>query len=176
MSILTVSEKRNISDDNSMTFKERQKDLEAQDIAQKKALQREKNSSFKRWSQYNLEHTKELMWLARKHGVALAMLYFLVDQMNDYNAVMCSYQVLQEVLEISKSSVIRNLNVLKTQGFIAILKSGTSNVYTVNDNVYWKSWGNKKKYSKFPANVILAATEQDVRLSINKHKEITLKE
>ena len=72
---------------------------------------------------------------------------------------MCSYTVLQEALDLSKPTITRAIRTLKELGFIAIYKSGTSNVYTVNDNVFWKSWGNKKRYSKFPANVILAESE-----------------
>ena len=44
------------------------------------------------------------MWLALKHPKAHAILLFLVDQMDNYNAVMCSYQVIQEVLGISRAN------------------------------------------------------------------------
>jgi hypothetical protein len=94
---------------------------------------------------------------------------------------MCSYQVLQELLKISKDKVRRSIKVLKDNGFIAILKSGSSNVYAINDNIYWKSWGNNKKYSKFPANVVLSLSEQEKEyqvsfadIKIEKHKEIDL--
>ncbi|GAA6270710.1 hypothetical protein F130042H8_37710 [Enterocloster alcoholdehydrogenati] len=62
---------------------------------------------------------------------------------------------------MSYATVARNLKLLRDKGFITILKSGNSNVYAINDSVYWKSWGDKKQYSKFPANVILALSEQD---------------
>jgi len=70
-------------------------------------------------------------------------------------------------------------DLLKENGYIAILKSGTSNIYAINDSVYWKSWGNKKQYSKFPANILLALSEQEeslqTKLETVKHKEITTK-
>lgn len=171
---ISVGETRNILDPNSMTFEERERDLEAQARAKEKALQREKNSPFSNWAQLNLIHSKELRSLAMKNPIAHGILYFLVEQMDNYNAVMCSYQVLQDVLEISSATVARNIKTLKEKGFIAVLKSGTSNVYTVNHDVFWKSWGNKKQYSKFPANVILSATEQEqaVQLKIEKFKAV----
>lgn len=182
MSTVTVSEKRNIFDPNSLTFDERAKELERQEIAEKEALNRKKSSPFSRWTQYNNEHTKEMMWLALKHPKAHAILLFLVDQMDNFNAVMCSYQVLQEVLEVSKDTVRLNIKVLKDNGYIAVLKSGTSNVYAINDSVYCKSWGNRKQYSKFPANVVLALSEQEKEYQISfadigaeRHKEITIK-
>jgi len=178
---MIVEKNKDIFNPNSMSFDERQKQLEEEEKKEQERLKREKNSPFSRWTQYNNEHTKELMWLTLKHPKAQAMLLFLVDQMDTYNSVMCSYQVLQEVLNISKDTVRKNVKILKDMGFIAILKSGTSNVYTINDSIYWKSWGNKKKYSKFPANVVLALSEQEEDyqiklddLEVIKHKEIEI--
>lgn len=176
--IVLISSENNILDRNSMTFDEREAELKKQEEIEK----REKNSPFSRWTQYNNEHTKEMMWLALKHPKAHAILLFLVDQMDNYNAVMCSYKVLQEVLEVSKDTIRLNIKILKDNGYIAVLKSGTSNVYAINDSVYWKSWGNKKQYSKFPANIVLALTEQEEaiqnmhkKLEVVKHKEIKSK-
>lgn len=183
MATISVSKTRDITNPNSVTFEERAKDLEAKEKSEAEARKRAKSSPFSRWTQYNNEHTKELMWLALKHPKAHAILLFLVDQMDEYNAVMCSYQVLQEVLEISKATVQRNIHILRENGYVAVLKSGTSNVYAVNDSVYWKSWGNNKRYSKFPANVVLAMSEQEKEyqlsfeeLNIEKHKEVKVKE
>ena len=108
-----------------------------------------------------------MMWLQINHPKASAILSFLVNEMDNYNAVMCSYQVLQEVLKVSKDTIRKCIKVLKENGYIAILKSGTSNVYTVNDSIYWKSWGNNLKYSKFPANVVLALSEQEKQYQIS---------
>ena len=183
MSTIVVSEKRDVMNPCSVSFEERERQLEKQAKAEADARKRDKNSPFTRWTQFNLEHTKELMWLAIKHPKAHAILYFLVDQMDEHNAVMCSSKVLEEVLGISRQTISKNITLLKENGFIAVLKSGSSNVYTINDKVYWKSWGNKKKYSKFPANVVLSMSEQDEEtqiqikdLSFSKIKEVTTKE
>jgi DNA-binding transcriptional ArsR family regulator len=177
MSALTVSNDRNILDPNSRSFDERANELEAVDKLEAEALKRIKNSPFSRWTQYNNERTKEMMWLALKHPKAHAILLFLVDQMDDKNAVMCSYKVLEEVLDVGHATIARNIKVLKDNGYLAVLKSGTSNVYAINDTVFWKSWGNNKQYSKFPANVILSLSEQEkqIQLSVTKHKEVTTK-
>ena len=182
MLAINVSEKRDIKNLKSFTFEERAKDLEIQEQKEKEKAKRDKNSPFSRWTQFNLEHTKELMWLTLKYPKAHAILYFLVDQMDEYNAVLCSYQVLQEVLDTSKATIQRNIKVLKDNGFISVLKSGNANVYAINDSVYWKSWGNNKKYSKFPANVVLGFSEQEqsyqisfADLETNRIKEITKK-
>lgn len=182
MSELIVTEEKNILDDNSLTFDERKNELQKVEKLETEAKKREKNSPFSRWTQFNLEHTKELMWLAVNHPKANAILYFLVDQMDDYNAVMCSTKVITEVLGISRQTVSKNISILKEAGFIAVLRSGSSNIYSINDKVYWKSWGNKRQYSKFPANVILGMSEQEEslqeeykKLGYNKIKEIKIK-
>lgn len=182
MPTITVGSERNVLDPYSMTFDERALQLQAQEKAEADARKRAKNSPFSRWTQFNNEHTKELMWLALKHPKAHAILYFLVDQMDEYNAVMCSSKVLEEVLGVSRQTVSKNVKLLKENGYIAVLKSGTSNVYAINDTVYWKSWGNNKRYSKFPANVVLTLSEQDegYQYSLDdmqtvKHKEVTKK-
>ena len=158
MGTLRVSEKLNVLDPCSVTFEERTRQIEAK---QREVRKREKNSPFSRWTQFNNEHTKDLMMLAMKYPKAHAILYFLVDQMDNYNACICSYKVMQEVLDCGQATIARNIKTLKDLGFLAILKSGNANVYTINDKVYWKSWGNNRQYSKFPANVVLAMSEQD---------------
>lgn len=182
MPTITVSDKRDVLKPYSVSFDERALQLEKQAKAEEEARKREKNSPFTRWTQFNLEHTKELMWLALKHPKAHAILYFLVDQMDEYNAVMCSTNVLEEVLGISRQTISKNITLLKENGFIAVLKSGTSNVYTINDKVYWKTYGNKHQYSKFPANVVLSMSEQDEftqmefkDLGFTKIKEVMMK-
>ena len=183
MKSVSVSEKHNLLNSDSMTFDERASQLDEQEKKEVEKRKREKNSPFGRWTQYNNEHTKEMMWLALKHPKAQAILLFLVDQMDNFNAVMCSYTVLQEVLGIGRTTASTAIKILKDNGFIAVLKSGTSNIYAINDSVYWKSWGNKKQYSKFPANVVLALSEQDkdhqisfADIGADRFKEITVKE
>ena len=161
--------------DVPISFKARSKELQLQDEQNNRQF---KNSPFKRWTQLNNEHTKELMQLALKYPKAHAILYFLVDQMDEYNAVICSTRVLEELLNVSRQTISKNIKVLKEHGFIVVLKSGLSNVYLINDKVYWKSWSNNKKYSKFPANVVLSFDEQETdykKLNCKKTKVITLK-
>ena len=156
-----VSGDRDIRNPNSLTFEEREAELEAMEISAEKKRKREQGSIYPRWTQFNLEHTNDLIQLAIKYPRAHAILYFLVDQMDEQNAVMCSSQVIEELLGVSRQTVSKNIKILKDTGFISVYKSGNSNVYAINDAVYWKTFGNRIKYSKFPANIILSINEQD---------------
>lgn len=180
---LLITEKRDITNPRVVSFQERELQLQEDKRRKEDEARREKQSPFSRWTQFNLEHTKPMMILQLKYPKAAAILTFLLDQMDEYNAVMCSYQVLQEVLEVSSETVRKSIKVLKDGGYIAVLKSGNSNVYAVNDSVYWKSWGNNRRYSKFPANVVLGMSEQgkDYQISFadletDKIKSVSLKE
>ena len=148
--------------------------------SEKEAHKQARKSTYKRWTQFNNEYTGKLIWLTMNHPKARAILDFLVDQMDNYNAVMCSYKVFQEVFGISIDKIRLSIKVLKEKGFIAVLKSGSSNVYAINDKIYWKSWSNNRKYSKFPANVILAFSEQDIeyqqKIMAEKLKEVVVPE
>ena len=152
---------------NRVSFEDREVQLEKQEKKEIQLHKQEKNSPFSRWTQFNNEHTKELMMLAVKHPKAHAILYFLVDQMDSYNACVCSTKVMEEVLGVSRQTISKNIKILKDLGFLAVLKSGNTNVYAINDKVYWKSWGNNRKYSKFPANVVLGMSEQDENYQIS---------
>ena len=77
MSTLTVSEKPNLLSNNSLSFDERALQLKSKEKAEMDAIKREKQSPFSRWTQFNNEHTKELMILAIKHPKAHAILIFL---------------------------------------------------------------------------------------------------
>jgi len=120
-----------------------------------------KKSSYQKWAQLNLDYTRELMELSMKNGLSHALLYFLVEQMDELNAVMISSKVLEEFTGKSRQTISRALKVLKDKGFIAVFKSGNSNIYAINDKIYWKSYGKNRKFSKFPANIVLTASEQE---------------
>lgn len=60
--------------------------------------------------------------------------------------------------------------ILIKEGFIYICKSGTSNIYVVNNDLTWNSWGNNVQYCEFPANIVLSACEQEARLKIRNKR------
>lgn len=158
---IIVSQERNVLDPRFISFKERERQLAEENKRAEAENKRQKNSPYSNWYQFNRDHTADMIWLTKNHPKAQVILLFLLDQMDDYNAVMCSYQVLQEALDMSTATITRAIKVLKEKGYLAILKSGTSNVYVVNKDLAWGSWGKNFKYCKFPANVVLSATENN---------------
>lgn len=125
------------------------------------------------------EHMPEVRWLMKKSGIASSILNFIIEHMDNKNTLSCSYQVFMDYFEVSKDTIRRSINLLKENGFIDILKSGTSNVYIVNQDIAWSSWDNQKKYCKFNGNILISATENKdyfYRSQFDKFKELRKKE
>ncbi|NFE13777.1 replication protein [Clostridium botulinum] len=105
------------------------------------------------------DHMPEMRWLMKKSGIASGILNFIIEHMDSKNALMCSQQVFIDYFEISRPTVARAIKLLYDNGFIDILKSGTSNVYIVNKEVAWTSWNNQKEYCQFNGNILISKAE-----------------
>lgn len=178
MEQITVSSERNILEPNSLSFDERKQQLEKENEAKKKAEENAKKSPYKDFVQVNKDYYKAEDWLMAKSPVAYRIFRFLVNGMDGYNAVVCSYQVLQETFNISQVTVARAIKILKDKKYVDVHKSGTSNVYSINKNIVWNSWGTNYKYAKFGANIIISENEQSLKSKTKtvKQKEIKLNE
>lgn len=180
MAELAVGASHNVINPNSVTYEERQRQLENQDKKEKEARERAKKSPFKNFVQVNKDYYKAEDWLMSKSPIAYRIFKFLINGMDDYNAVICSYKVLQENFGVSQDTVRRAIKILKEKKYIDVYKSGTSNVYAINKNIVWNSWGTNYDYAKFGANIIISESEQEksvqAKIKAIKHKEITLKD
>ena len=155
--LLTISHERDVADPNARMFEERGKELEA--IRQKEQENYEESKKNSNFVMMYRDHMPEMRWLMKKNGIAASILNFIMEHMDNKNALMCSYQVFMDYFEVSKPTITRCIKILFDNGFIDILKSGTSNVYVVNHSIAWTSWENQKKYSKFSGNILVSATE-----------------
>ena len=163
---------------NSTTFEERQRQLEEQELKEKEERERAKKSPYKEFVQVNKEAYRLEDKLMSESPIAYRIFRFLVNNMDGYNAVVCSQTVLQEKFEVGRTTVYKAIKLLKEKNFLTVYKSGTNNVYAINKNIVWNSWGTNYKYAKFGANIIISETEQDEdiksKIKAVKHKEITV--
>lgn len=163
---------------NEITYDERQEEINEQEKREEEQRKREKQSPYVRWVQMNKDYYKAEDWLMAKSPIAYRIFKFLINNMDNYNAVVCSYKVLQEYFDVSQVTVARAIKLLKEKQYIEVYKSGTSNVYAVNKNIAWNSWGKNFKYAKFEANIILSESEQEQRAEIKAErvKRVKIKE
>ena len=115
-----------------------------------------------------------LVELQKAEPKAGALFMFFMEHMDRENALIVSIKTISEILEWSEPTVYRQIKTLKDKNLISIAKSGTSNIYFINSQVAWTTYGNKKEYSKFNANVLISKSEQEYRIKANKFKQIDL--
>lgn len=139
-------------------------------------LNQQRKSPFDSYFQVSKKNTIHIRNLASTNPKALEMFFFLTENMDDYNAVICSYKVFEQVLRIKKTRINECINDLKKFGFIYVYRTGNSNVFIANKELVWGSWENNVQYCKFPANIVLTLDEQDKNyleeLEIKKKKGI----
>lgn len=112
--------------------------------------------------------------IIRGNPVAAEIFYFLLEHMDRGNSLACSYATLQEITGTSKSTVTRAIKFLKQEQHLSVSKMGNCNVYHINADIAWTTWGNGKKYAKFNATIVLAESEQDSSLELDTTRHAKL--
>lgn len=104
-------------------------------------------------------HVDDIARLAREQPRAYDLFMMLIKHMDGTNALCVSMVALTEIMGLSRQSLSKSVKYLKSKGWIDVLRSGSSNVYIVNPDIAWTSYGNQKQYCKFRATVFLSSSE-----------------
>lgn len=158
-------------------------EIKEQEIAEILEHERQKKSPFTKWTQLNNDEEAQeaRYWLMKKSPIAYCVMDFLASNMDRFNAVICSYRVMQEKFGYSRAALSEAIKLLREHNYIDVKKTGTSNIYILNKRLYWNSWGTNYAYAEFGANIIISASEQDtktqeeVKLQIKKRQEVVTK-
>ena len=140
-------------------FKRLQKLLEldkTQEQEEKEREEKEKNHNF---IQLYKDHMPEVRWLMTNHAFASNLLFFILEHMDNRNALACSYTVFEDYFAKHKTTIYRNLKILEENGFIDIIKMGTSNVYVVNEDLAWTDKNTNKKFAKYDGKILVSKKE-----------------
>jgi len=175
--VITIGADRDILNDNSRTFEERQKELE--EIGKLKAEIRDLEKRNSNFVMLFRESMPEFGWLIQKSGISARIFAFILEHMDTTNALICPAQILIDRFDISLSTVRRCMKLLYDNGFIDILKSGSSNVYVVNHAVAWTSWESGKQYCQFDGKILVSKTENAdyiYRSQFDKFKQLRARE
>lgn len=127
----------------------------------KQAEQNTKQNTLQHLMQINSEIPAYIAKFYKMNPHALDILLFLINHMDGTNAVICSQVLLMDYFGLSRSTVVKCVQDLKEHGLICIAKTGSSNVYYLNDDLEWTSYDTNHKHCKFLANVILSYSEQE---------------
>jgi DNA-binding transcriptional regulator LsrR (DeoR family) len=78
-----------------------------------------------------------------------------------HNALVVSQEALAEAMGMHRTTIFRCINYLKEKKAVAIVTSGSTNIYAVNAQIAWKANANGKNFVLFDAAVYSAESEQE---------------
>ncbi|NVK37489.1 MAG: replication/maintenance protein RepL [Gammaproteobacteria bacterium] len=113
-----------------------------------------------RFKAFNDSSYSNVAKLAKDHYLANAIFHFLVENMDRTNALVVSYDVMQEHFGKTRRTLYNGIKYLRDNGYINIIKSGNMNVYCVNAQIVWNQSQNKIHTAKFNATVYVSNKEQ----------------
>jgi len=140
-------------------FKKLQRFLEIQEQeeeVQKQKEQKDRNTNF---VQLYRDNMPEIRWLMTNHGFASSVLFFILEHMDTRNALACSYEVFIDYFSKSRMTIYRAIKLLQENGFIDVLKMGSSNVYIVNSDLAWTDYNSHKKFAKYDGKILVSKKE-----------------
>ncbi|MGR5880754.1 replication/maintenance protein RepL [Bacillus cereus] len=140
-------------------FKKLQKLLELDQKNEEDQQKKENEKKNLNFIQLYRENMPELRWLMANHNFASSLLFFIIEHMDNKNALACSYSVFEDYFGKSKMTIYRGIKVLEENGFLNVLKMGTSNVYLVNEDLAWTNSNDKKKYAKYDGKILISKKE-----------------
>lgn len=140
-------------------FKRLQRLLELDQTEEQKREEQEQKEKNHNFIQLYKDHMPEVRWLMTKHKLASGLLFFILEHMDNRNALACSYAVFEDYFDVSKMTIYRGLKTLQENGFIDVLKMGTSNVYIVNENLAWTDKNTNKKFAKYDGKILVSKKE-----------------
>ncbi|WP_050184134.1 replication/maintenance protein RepL [Domibacillus robiginosus] len=140
-------------------FKKLQRLLEMHEEQKEEEQQREQEDKNTNFVQLYRDHMPEMRWLMTNHSFASSLLFFILEHMDNRNALACSYSVFEDYFGKSRMTIYRAIKLLEENGFIDVLKMGTSNVYLVNADLAWTDSRSSKKYAKYDGKILVSKKE-----------------
>lgn len=136
--------------------------------------------------QFNKLVPQIIVKLSNEKPSAVPVYMALVSLSNNVGCSIVPQSKLGDLIGKSTRTIARLINFLGSKHYIGIARSGRANVYILNYNLIWQTYGYKKalikKYIKFPANVVLTQSQnpnffKKFRKFVkqNGHKSIDLK-
>ena len=118
-------------------------------------------SPYDAWTQLNDEGIESLIMLNTINPLATNILYFLIKNVNNYNAILISQKTLSLIFNKSVQSINYAIKALKEHNFINIYKDGRGNMYFINASLIWKSYGTNYNFAEYNAKIIFS--EEEIR-------------
>lgn len=104
---------------------------------------------------------RALRQLATDSPAAHAVLYVLLERMNNRNALVASHATLAKLVGKSKATITRALATLRERNFVQVLRVGNLTAIVVNSRIAWSDdLVLRERLAVFDAQIIAAESEQ----------------
>lgn len=121
------------------------------------------------------DHLPVIRKVIKESPQAAEMLIWMMENMNDRNALLVSQQALAEAMNCHRNTINNHIRYLKEMKAIFTLKSGASNIYYLNKEIVWQDNAHNKKFGKFGATIVVAESEQEPDFKAENVPHITPK-
>lgn len=148
-----------------------EKNFEARARALKQANEQEERersyaekSPFRNFVQLNRKKIVHIIKACHENKHAVRLLFFIIEHMDGYNALICPYAMFKKHLGMSQATVARSIKYLKDKGFIDAKRqiNGNINKYIVNEDLVWKNSAGMLGRCKYSGKPLQAADENEV--------------
>ncbi|MDM5181737.1 hypothetical protein PO883_31650 [Massilia sp. DJPM01] len=102
----------------------------------------------------------ETIDLAKQNASAFKILMLMVSKMTKVNSLMISNESLEKLTGSSNSTIKRAVRYLREEGWLDVVKAGSSNIYRINSDIFWHETSDGK-WAEFPTHVVSSFDEQD---------------
>ena len=136
-------------------------------------MEKDRSKRNRDFIQLSRKHLMQLTELAGKNYMAFKVFMTIAKYMDGGNALCISMQGLLESLGVSLSTVNRAVKYLKEEGWVQVYKTGSSNVYVLNDHAVWTSYADERKYCMFDhSKIFITESENGDALANRKYKKL----
>lgn len=119
----------------------------------------QRNRENKDFVMYYRPFLDDLTKMAGENYTAFKLFQLIIKHMDGTNALVISMTALSEIMKMSRQTLSKAVKYLSDNGWLCVLKSGTSNVYIVNPDVAWTSYADQKATCKFNGSILVSASE-----------------
>ncbi len=105
------------------------------------------------------EHLKLMEKLMKKNLQAALMYNFFLDNMDKTNALIISYDAMEELFGKSRTTLWRYISFLVDEKVIEVHTTGQSNIYCINASLAWAQTEELKRFARFNASVVISEKE-----------------
>lgn len=127
------------------------------------------------WVQTEREAHEAWARLIRKSPKAAELMHLITARIGAHNAVVMSIPTIMKLMETSRPTVIRAINLLREDRWVETVQiggSGTANAYVVNDRVAWSGPRDGIRFSLFSAAVIATSEDQPCDTVLGKQEPL----